>query len=62
VEPGFVVALATDGSGELRTGSGDTLGLRRGDAAVIPYSAGGWWLDGTVDVIACRPPRPGAAP
>ena len=62
VEPGFVIALATGGTGELRTGSGDTLALRRGDAAVIPHAAGAWWLDGGVEVIACRPPRPGAAP
>jgi mannose-6-phosphate isomerase len=58
--PGFAVARATGGAGELRTGSGDRLDLKRGDAAVIPYFAGGWQLDGTVDVIACRPPRPGA--
>jgi mannose-6-phosphate isomerase len=61
IEPGFVVALVTGGTGELRTGSGDRLDLGRGDAAVIPYAAGGWWLDGTVEVIACRPPRPGTA-
>jgi mannose-6-phosphate isomerase len=62
VEPGFVVAVVTGGTGVLHTESGDRLDLERGDAVVVPYSAGGWWLDGTVDVIACRPPRPGAAP
>jgi mannose-6-phosphate isomerase len=61
MERGFVVALVTGGTGELRTESGDRLDLTRGDAAVVPYSAGGWWLDGSVEVIACRPPRPGAA-
>jgi mannose-6-phosphate isomerase len=62
MEPGFVVALATGGAGELRTESGDRIPFACGDAAVVPYSAGSWWPDGTVEVVVCRPPRPGASP
>jgi mannose-6-phosphate isomerase len=58
VAAGFAVALATGGAGRLRTESGHGVDVRRGDAVVVPFAAGGWWLDGTVEVIAGRPPRP----
>jgi mannose-6-phosphate isomerase len=58
VPAGFAVALATGGPGRLVTESGDELALRRGDAAVVPWAAGRWWLEGAAEVIACRPPAP----
>jgi len=60
LEPGFAVLLVTGGAGELRTAAGDRLDLRHGDAAIVPFRAGTWWLLGTVEVVACRPARPGA--
>jgi mannose-6-phosphate isomerase len=60
IEPGFAVAVVTAGTGRLRTEAGDRLDIARGDAAVVPFAAGEWWLDGDVRLIACRPPLPGA--
>jgi mannose-6-phosphate isomerase len=61
---GFAVVLVTDGTGALVTETGERLAVRRGDAAVVPFAAGPWRLDGDVEVVACRPPSPeyGLAP
>src|SRR5262245_8187205 len=58
VDPGFAVVLVTRGSGRLMTDAGDELELGRGDAAVVPFRAGSWWIDGSADAIVCRPPIP----
>lgn len=60
VDPGFSVALVLDGTGEVATGSGGNLAVRRGDALVVPWAAGRWQVHGA-DVVVCRPPRPGDA-
>jgi mannose-6-phosphate isomerase len=57
VDPGFAVALVLDGDGEVRTERGGALGVSRGSAVVVPWSAGRWDAPG-VEVVACRPPLP----
>jgi mannose-6-phosphate isomerase len=63
VDAGFAIALVTAGAGTLVT-EAERVQLRRGDAAVIPWGAGKWQLDGPIEAIVCRPPAPraGSAP
>jgi mannose-6-phosphate isomerase len=56
VDAGFAVVVVTDGAGRLVTGSGDGLEVKSGDAAVVPFAAGAWWLEGRVEAVVCRPP------
>jgi mannose-6-phosphate isomerase len=58
VAAGFAIALVTAGAGTLVTETQDRLELRRGDAAIVPWSAGKWQLDGAIEVMVCRPPAP----
>lgn len=60
VGAGFAVALVLTGAGAVTTESGAVLEVGRGSAFVLPWSAGGWVVDG-VDVVVCRPPLPEAA-
>jgi mannose-6-phosphate isomerase len=60
VDAGFAIALVTAGAGTLVTEAQERLQLRRGDAAVIPWSAGKWQLDGPIEAMVCRPPAPNA--
>jgi mannose-6-phosphate isomerase len=59
VAAGFAVFVVLDGSGAVRAAS-DSLDLRRGDVALVPYAAGPWTLDGVVAGLLCRPPAPDA--
>lgn len=59
VEAGFAVVLVLDGFGSLESATG-VLDVARGDAVLVPYSAGDWALAGDVVAIACRPPAPNA--
>jgi mannose-6-phosphate isomerase len=59
VPAGFSVFLVLDGSGTVRAAS-DSLDVRRGDVALVPYAAGPWTLDGVVAGLLCRPPAPDA--
>ncbi len=58
VAAGFAVALVTAGAGRLATESGEALALSRGDAAVVPFAAGPWHVEGAVEALVCRPPLP----
>jgi mannose-6-phosphate isomerase len=60
VEPGFAVALALGGQGEVSTAAGLRLAVRRGDALVVPWAAGAWSVEGP-DLVVCRPPLPADA-
>jgi mannose-6-phosphate isomerase len=60
VDAGFAIALVTAGAGTLVTEAQERVQLRRGDAAVIPWSAGKWQLDGPIEAMICRPPAPHA--
>jgi mannose-6-phosphate isomerase len=62
VEPGFAVVLVTEGAGHLVAGTG-ALALTRGAAAVVPFAAGPWHLDGDgaageIVALVGRPPLP----
>jgi mannose-6-phosphate isomerase class I len=59
VAAGFSVFVVLDGSGTVRTAS-DSLDVRRGDVALVPYASGPWRLDGVVAGLLCRPPAPNA--
>jgi mannose-6-phosphate isomerase len=60
VAAGFSVFVVLDGAGTVRTAS-ESLDVRRGDVALVPYAAGPWTLDGVVAGLLCRPPAPDAA-
>lgn len=60
VAAGFAVVVATAGAGRLVPTYGDPVDLGRGDAAVVPFAAGRWRLDGPVEAVVCRPPLPDA--
>ena len=57
VDPGFAIVIATEGRGVLTT-NGHGLEIARGDALLIPYSAGPWSLSGNVVAMVSRPPDP----
>jgi mannose-6-phosphate isomerase len=58
IDAGFAVVVVTRGPGRLRSGPGEGIAVRRGDAAVVPFAAGAWRLDGPVEAVVCRPPDP----
>lgn len=60
VPPGFAVLVVLDGTGEIHCDDASALAVTRGDAVVVPWCAGGWFLDGTVRGVLCRPPAPDA--
>ena len=53
--PGFAIVLVLDGSGEIKFASAPTMSITKGDAVVIPFSAGAYSLSGS-NAIICRPP------
>lgn len=52
---GFAIVLVLDGSGEIKFASAPTMSITKGDAVVIPFSAGAYSLSGS-NAIICRPP------
>jgi mannose-6-phosphate isomerase len=64
VPAGLSVLLVLDGAGEVSTTDGGHLPVRRGDAALVPWCAGGWSLTATgpggVRGVLARPPAPDA--
>jgi len=59
VAAGFAVLVVTAGEGALRH-RGGALPVRRGDVGLVPFAAGDWSVDGTVEAVLCRPPAPDA--
>ena len=57
VEAGFAIFLALSGQGRVNFENAGEMETSRGEAVVIPYSAGGWTLTG-VGGILTRPPLP----
>jgi mannose-6-phosphate isomerase len=55
VGAGFGIFLALTGQGSIKFENDGTLEIEKGDAILIPYSAGSWELNGVQGVI-CRPP------
>jgi mannose-6-phosphate isomerase len=52
---GFAVALVLDGAGTITFASAPEMAISKGDAVVIPYSAGAFTFEGA-NAIVCRPP------
>ena len=52
---GFAVALVLDGAGTIPFASAPEMAISKGDAVVIPYSAGAFTFAGA-NAIVCRPP------
>lgn len=52
---GFAIVLVLDGDGEISFANAPTMTITKGDAVVIPFSAGAYSLSGANAVI-CRPP------
>jgi mannose-6-phosphate isomerase len=55
---GFAVVVVDGGAGTLVTQDGNRLDVSRGDAALVPFAAGEWRLEGQVEALVCRPPQP----
>jgi mannose-6-phosphate isomerase len=52
---GFAVALVLDGSGAISFANAPEMAITKGDAVVIPHSAGAFTFSGA-NAIVCRPP------
>ena len=52
---GFAVALVLDGSGSISFANAPEMAITKGDAIVIPHSAGAFAFSGA-NAIVCRPP------
>ncbi len=52
---GFAVALVLDGSGSISFAKAPDMAIAKGDAVVIPHSAGAFTFSGA-NAIVCRPP------
>jgi len=55
VAAGFSIFLALTGNGSINFDNDGALDVEKGDAILIPYSAGSWELSGASGVV-CRPP------
>jgi mannose-6-phosphate isomerase len=55
VPAGFSIFLALTGSGSIKFEEGSNISVEKGDAILIPFSAGSWELTGAAGVV-CRPP------
>ena len=55
VAAGFSIFLALTGNGLINFDNDGSLDVEKGDAILIPYSAGNWELNGATGVV-CRPP------
>jgi mannose-6-phosphate isomerase len=55
---GFAIAVALAGTGSLEFAASE-LPLSAGDTALLPYAAGAWVARGDLELLVCRPPRPG---
>ncbi len=55
IAAGFSIFLALSGSGSIKFENGSTIDVAKGDAILVPYSAGSWELSGAAGVV-CRPP------
>ena len=54
-QAGFAVALVLDGSGSISFANAPEMGITKGDAIVIPHSAGAFAFSGA-NAVVCRPP------
>jgi mannose-6-phosphate isomerase len=57
LEQAFAVLLITGGSGVLH-GDDWKMDIARGDAILVPYAAGAYALEGSVQALRCMPPPP----
>jgi mannose-6-phosphate isomerase len=59
LDRGFAILIFTEGAAELHCEDGEPLRVGRGDAVLVPWSAGACRLEGEAAAVACRP---GGAP
>jgi mannose-6-phosphate isomerase len=52
----FSILIVESGKGRLSSSDGGGMALRRGDTLLVPYGAGPSRLDGSAEIIRCRPP------
>jgi mannose-6-phosphate isomerase len=53
---GFSILIVLEGDGELVAGDGRRLGLARGETVLVPFAAGDCRVEGSLELIRCRPP------
>ena len=56
IEPGFGIFLVLSGEGAMNFSNSDALKVKKGDAVVIPYSAGEFSIENCAGIIS-RPPK-----
>jgi mannose-6-phosphate isomerase len=56
LDRGFAILIFTEGAAELHCEDGEPLRVGRGDAVLVPWSAGACRLEGEAAAVACRPP------
>ena len=56
IEPGFGIFLVLSGEGAMNFSNSDALRVKKGDAVVIPYSAGEFSIENCAGIIS-RPPK-----
>ena len=61
IAAGFSIFLTLDGSGKIAFENAPEISAEKGDAILIPHSAGSWTLNGASGVV-CRPPLAKDAP
>jgi mannose-6-phosphate isomerase len=52
----FSILIVLEGDGELVASDGARLGLARGETVLVPFAAGDCRVEGSVELIRCRPP------
>jgi mannose-6-phosphate isomerase len=57
-EAGFSILVALTGSGTVTDAHGTVTEVTAGDTLLVPFSAGGITVAGSLSVLRCRPPRP----
>jgi mannose-6-phosphate isomerase len=57
IPAGFSIFLTLEGNGLIKFDNAPAMDITRGDAILIPHSAGNWSLNGASGVV-CRPPLP----
>jgi mannose-6-phosphate isomerase len=63
LDRGFAILVFTEGAAVLHSEDGEPLQVGRGDAVLVPWSAGDCRLEGDAAAVTCRPPStdPGGA-
>lgn len=55
---GFAVVVVVQGNGILSTSGGGRVELTRGETVLLPHAAGAARIEGSAELVVCRPPEP----